>query len=226
YNGYLITVHDDFTDFFKQVAKERGTKTVIVDNGKIKEGFLDEFDYVLFPDNVGLAMAVAKALEIPEETAYKGMLKANPDPGALRIKKIKTSKASFTFVNAFAANEPSSSLDIWNYLKNSDISCIDPIVLFNGRADRGDRTEQFAKDFFPYIENATIVAMGQSIRRIGYYYEKGYYPSAEKYLDRENVDVVDLVNELLPILDNRVLLAVGNIHGDAEQLLNIIENML
>lgn len=226
YNGYLIIVQDAFTEFFKEVAKERGTETIIVDNSQIKAGFIERFDYVLFPDNVGLALAVAKALNIPKEVAYRGMLNANPDPGALKIKEIKTSKVNFTFVNAFAANEPSSSLNIWEYIKNTDVPSDKPIVLFNGRLDRGDRTEQFAKDFFPYVENATIIAMGQSIRQIGYYYEKGFYPHADKYLDREGVSAIDLVNELLPMLDGRVLLAVGNIHGDAEELLDIIENML
>ncbi|GEQ38938.1 MAG: poly-gamma-glutamate synthase PgsB [Tetragenococcus koreensis] len=226
YNGYLITVQDAFTDFFKKVAKDRGTETIIVDNSQIKDNFLEKFDYILFPDNVGLALAVAEALNIPQEVAYQGMLHANPDPGALKIKEVKSSKASFTFVNAFAANEPSSSLNIWEYIKNSDVASDSPVVLFNGRLDRGDRTEQFAKDFFPYVENATIVAMGQSVRQIDYYYENGFYPQAVEYLNREEVSAVDLMNELLPMLDGRVLLAVGNIHGDAEELLDIIENML
>lgn len=227
YNGYLITVPSPYTDYFQRIADERNTQMILADNSEIKPGYLDQFDYVLFPDNVSLALAVAKTLNISEEVAYRGMLQGQPDPGALKVKHIKNSKVDFTFVNAFAANEPASSLNIWQYIKESpDIPSDDPIVLFNGRSDRGDRTELFAREFFPKVENATIISMGQAIRRIGYYYGKGFYPNAKKYIDRENAKPVDLMREIMPMLNGRVLLAVGNIHGDAEELLDIIKELM
>jgi len=56
--------------------------------------------------------------------ALRGILKASPDPGALKIYALpKTGKIIF-FVNAFAANDRTSTLLIWEninkktYLKN------------------------------------------------------------------------------------------------------------
>ncbi|GEP74947.1 poly-gamma-glutamate synthase PgsB [Weissella thailandensis] len=227
YNGYVVTVPSPFTTYFQKVADERNTKLVLADNSRIPSGYLDKFDYVLFKDNVSLAMAVADILNIDEEVAFRGMLNAEPDPGALKVKRIQNDKVDFTFVNAFAANEPASTLNIWEYIKNNpDIPSDNPIVLFNGRPDRGDRTEQFAKDFFPYVENATIIGMGQAIRRIGYYYDKGFYPDAKEYIDEEDEKPVSIMKELLPLLNGRVLLTVGNIHGDAEELLDIIKDIM
>lgn len=227
YNGYVITIPSPFTAYFQKVADDRNTKLILADSTNISDDYLEKFDYVLFKDNIGLALAVAHVLNIPEEIAYKGMLNATPDPGALKVKQIQNDKVNFTFVNAFAANEPASTLNIWQYVKNNpDIPSDNPIILFNGRADRGDRTEQFAREFFPYVENATIFGMGQAIRRIGYYYDKGFYPQAKEYFNEEDTKPVNIMKKLLPLLNGRVLLTVGNIHGDAEELLDIIKDLM
>lgn len=227
YNGKLIIVPDGFTEFFTKIAEERNTEVFIVDTSTIRPNFIDTFDYVVFPDNIGLALSLAKALNIPEDVAYRGMSKATPDPGALKVKKIQLANGnSFTFVNAFAANEPASSLNIWEYIEGLDnINIIDPIVLFNGRSDRGDRTEQFAKDFFPKMPEMTLVGMGQSIRRIDYYHKKKIYPNVLTYKNFEDRPVEEIMSSILPIIDNRVLFAVGNIHGDGEELLEYIERI-
>lgn len=226
YNGILVTIEDEFTPFFKEVAKKRNTTVLIARPDKISKDYIEKFEYVLFPENIAIALSVAESLNIPEEVAYRGMLKANADPGALKIKEIQNDKYDFVFVNAFAANEPASSLNIWDYVKQNGYNVNDPIVIFNGRPDRGDRTEQFARDFFQHIPNAYIIGMGQSIRRIDYYYKLGLYNQAVDYLNRENVDPLKIFTEVAPRLKNgTVVLAVGNIHGDAEELLEIIDNL-
>lgn len=40
---------------------------------------------MVFPDNASIGLAVAEALGIDAETAMRGMLNAQPDPGAMRI---------------------------------------------------------------------------------------------------------------------------------------------
>ena len=88
YNGFLITIDCAYTNYFKQIAKERNTKVIIADNSKITDEYLAKFDYMIFPDNASLALAVGEALGIDEETCFKGMLNAHPDPGAMRITRI------------------------------------------------------------------------------------------------------------------------------------------
>lgn len=75
---------------------------------------MDKFDYEVFPNNCAMALAVARELGIDDETAVRGMLNAHPEPGAARIFEME--KKSY-FVNGFAANEPSSTLEIWERIK-------------------------------------------------------------------------------------------------------------
>src|SRR5699024_12448887 len=84
---------------------------------KVKVSYLNQFDYMIFPDNVALGLGVAKIFNIPTHRALRGMLKAQPDPGAMRIHQYTaaTNKNAY-FVNGFAANEPTSSLKIWERL--------------------------------------------------------------------------------------------------------------
>lgn len=227
YDGKLIIIQDQFTDFFSAIAEKRNTEVFVVDTSEICPGFMESFDYVVFPDNVGIALAFAKALNIPEEVAYRGMEKAIPDPGALKVKEINLANGdSFTFVNAFAANEPASTLNIWEYIETlEDVDKENPIILFNGRQDRGDRTEQFAVDFFPNMPEMTLVGMGQSIRRIDYYHKKKFYPNVIEYQNFENRPIDEIMRYILPQINNRVLFAVGNIHGDGEELLEYIDRI-
>src|SRR5699024_5524578 len=78
YNGHLIIDDGPYQDYFKKEAAKRNTKVIVADNSRITDEFLREFDYMVFPDNASLALAVAEALNIPEELAFQGMLNAQP----------------------------------------------------------------------------------------------------------------------------------------------------
>jgi hypothetical protein len=179
---------------------------------------------VLFPQNVALALAVAESLGIRRAKALDGMLKALPDPGALRINYLNPSLwHNSVFVNGFAANEPKSSLTIWSrILENDRLPLVNPIILFNGRPDRVDRTKQFVEDFFPRLKNVTLVAMGQSIQSIKKAMEDGLFPGVVKYFHMENYPGKQVAEELRRVMHHRLLFGVGNIHGDAEELIDLL----
>lgn len=63
YNGHLVITDSEYTEFFKQKAKERNTKVIIADNSKITDEYLRKFEYMVFPDNASLALGVAQALD-------------------------------------------------------------------------------------------------------------------------------------------------------------------
>ena len=224
YHGYLIVTQSPYTEFFAQVAQERDTKIFVADNSKVPAGYLARFEYVLFPDNVALGLAFAEALYINREIALRGMLKAAPDPGALRISRLDENNwRGAVFVNAFAANEPESSLKIWEKIQEmDDLPLANPIVIFNGRPDRVDRTYQFVKDFFPHLHDVTLIGMGQSIRPIRQAMNKGRFPGVLEYLHLENTAPQEIAATLHKIAANRLLLGVGNIHGDAELLIEYL----
>jgi poly-gamma-glutamate synthase PgsB/CapB len=225
YNGHLIVSDGPFVPYFKRIARERKTEVIVADNSKISEEYLRQFDYMVFPENAALALAVAEALGIDEETALRGMLNAHPDPGALRIYPLNRHIPNPAyFVNGFAANDAASTLNIWERVKHLGYPTDEPVIIMNCRADRVDRTEQFARDVLPYIKSDTVVAIGESVKPIVDAYEAGMIP-AKRLLNMEGKTTEDIFEAIRDKLEGRVIYGVGNIHGAAEPLCELFEQM-
>lgn len=224
YGGVTITVPGPHIEVFDRVCRRRLCKLVIADDRLVRNDFLDEFDYELFPANAALAYAVARVLNIPRHVAEKGMLSAQPDPGASRI--VTLTDPNLTFVNGFAANEPASSLAIWDRMVEKGYGQHGVVVIFNGRPDRVDRTNQFIRDFFPNIDsNAVVIGMGRGLRDLKRAYEKGSFPCVTEYYDMEGktaAEIVQLLHE--PSFAHTTVLGVGNIHGDAIDLIDLLSS--
>lgn len=227
YDGYLVVDNGPYVDFFTKVCEERNTKIVVADNSKIPEGLVEQFKYTIFEDNISLALAVAEVLGIDHETAFEGMLAAHPDPGAAtRVEIEKDGVVQGMFVNGFAANEPSSTLAIWDKVKETLPNTQNPIILFNGREDRIDRTEQFIEDCFPFFkEDVTLVAMGEGTETITCAIENGELDNIKEYIDLSDLSIDELMEELYEMSKDRVIFGIGNIHGDADILLQDMFNI-
>ncbi len=222
YKGHLITVDGPYLEYFKTVAAKRRTKVIVADNSRITDEFLRKFDYMVFPDNASLALAVAEALDISEEIAFRGMLNAHPDPGAMRITQFGDPKAPAFLVNGFAANDAASTLRIWDRVGEIGYSVDSPIVIMNCRPDRVDRTEQFARDVLPYIKTDILVLIGETTSPIMDAYNEGKIPAKEIW-DLEDHNTEEIFNKLRPELHNRMIYGVGNIHGAAEPLIEVMK---
>ena len=225
YNGFLITIDCAYTNYFKQIAKERNTKVIIADNSKITDEYLAKFDYMIFPDNASLALAVGEALGIDEETCFKGMLNAHPDPGAMRITRIGDENLNCTFVNGFAANDPQSTVNIWERVKELEYNTEDPIVIMNCREDRVDRTEIFVSDVFPKIQTHTLVAIGEVSEPITTAFNNGQFPNVKNYINLEYAEPDKIMETLTPLLKDRMVFGVGNIHGQGEAFIEKLLSM-
>ncbi len=225
YNGFLITIDCAYTNYFKQIAKERNTKVIIADNSKITDEYLAKFDYMIFPDNASLALAVGEALGIDEETCFKGMLNAHPDPGAMRITRIGDENLNCTFVNGFAANDPQSTVNIWERVKELEYNTEDPIVIMNCRQDRVDRTEIFVSDVFPKIQTHTLVAIGEVSEPITTAFNNGQFPNVKNYINLEYAEPDKIMETLNPLLKDRMVFGVGNIHGQGEAFIEKLLSM-
>ena len=226
YNGFLITIDCAYTNYFKQIAKERNTKVIIADNSKITDEYLAKFDYMIFPDNASLALAVGEALGIDEETCFKGMLNAHPDPGAMRITRIGDENLNCTFVNGFAANDPQSTVNIWERVKELEYNTEDPIVIMNCREDRVDRTEIFVSDVFPKIQTHTLVAIGEVSEPITTAFNNGQFPNVKNYINLEYAEPDKIMETLNPLLKDRMVFGVGNIHGQGEAFIEKLLSMV
>ncbi|MBQ9950379.1 MAG: poly-gamma-glutamate synthase PgsB [Clostridia bacterium] len=225
-NGTVIIQNSEFNDFFKQEAEKVNAKVVIADESQIPEGFLDKFPYLVFPNNVAMPLAVASVLGIDKEVALRGLLKAHPDPGAMMVHDVHFEGRHATLVNAFAANEPSSTYEIWQKLvETGKYRTDDPIVLMNARPDRVDRTRQFANDFLHRIPNATVLAVGENTYPIAAAHKGGKLPNVTEFYNLDRRDADGVFEVLKEIMQDRVILCVGNIHGLGEVLLDrLLEN--
>lgn len=218
YDGHLIVSEGPYVEYFKQEASKRNTKVIVANNSKISDSFLRKFDYMVFPENASLSIAVAEALGIDENTAYRGMLNAQPDPGAMRIQEIKRENAITYFVNGFAANDPVSTLTIWERIKSQGYPTKYPVILMNCRADRVDRTIQFANDVLPYLSIDTLVLIGEEADPI-IAAVKSNKLKVSQMLDLQGKSTDEIYELLLEITTNNVIYGIGNIHGAAEPLI-------
>ena len=224
YNGDLIINDSPYVSYFKQMAKQRNTKVHVCDTSAISEEFLKKFEYMVFPENAALALSVADVLGIDHETAKRGMLKAWPDPGAMQIRPIGDANNPSFLVNGFAANDPMSTINIWERVKQLSYPTEQPVVIMNTRSDRVDRTEQFIQQVLPKIQAETLVVMGDNTSLIVKAYKRGEFP-VRNLLDLESASTDEIVRVLQPFLSGKTIYGVGNIHGGADELVTRLEQM-
>jgi poly-gamma-glutamate synthase PgsB/CapB len=219
-NGTLIVSDSGYNTFFKQEAEKRNSQILIADAKEIPDDYPEKFGYIVFPENIAIAMAVAKALNIDQDTALRGMLKANPDPGALMIYPLDNQSPTY-FVNGFAANDPNSTRMIWDHITAIGYATENPMVIVNCRPDRVDRTLQFAEEVLPNMQIDILVAMGNTVNPITEgVNRKKILP--QQYINAEGRSPHEVYQMIKNYLMNRIIFGVGNIHGGGEELVELI----
>ena len=219
YDGFLVTIESEYLPLFQEVAAKRNTEVIVAPIEKIEENYLRRFDYMIFPDNVALALGVAQIFNIPRHIALRGMLKAQPDPGAMRIHSYAAPTGNQAhFVNGFAANEPTSTLKIWERLVQLGYPASNPLIIMNCRADRVDRTEQFARDFLPYLQIGTLLVVGKITSPVIEAVEVGNV-RVNEVINLENEEVANVIEVIDQHVHGQVIYGVGNIHGVGEALI-------
>lgn len=219
-NGYLVVTNSEYNDFYRQEAEKRNSKIIITDESDIPEGYLDKFNYILFPENVCIVLGVAKALGINQETALEGMLTANADPGALMIYPLNEEKTSH-FVNGFAANDPHSTLLIWDYIKSIGYNTNDPVVIVNCRPDRVERTIQIVEDVLPKMQIDILIVMGEIVKPVTDAVEKKKI-KVNSCLNMENMSPETVFEKSKGFFEGKVVYGIGNVHGGGEELVNLL----
>lgn len=142
----VILSRDDCPQNLLETLGKRGIPTRLISKDEYKE-LISQFnrtDYCEWENNLALALAACEEVGIAPQLALNHMLQAHPDFGALKIWHIPISASPWFAVNAFAANDPSSTKLIFDRLKEWNRNKGLPIIgLLNLRADRADRTLQW-----------------------------------------------------------------------------------
>ncbi|NYB73643.1 poly-gamma-glutamate synthase PgsB [Sedimentibacter hydroxybenzoicus DSM 7310] len=220
HNGTLVVADSKYNDYYTQEAKKRNSRIIIADEKEISDGYLEKFKYLIFPENVAIALAAAKALNIDKDTALRGMLNADPDPGALMIYPLDDKKLSY-FVNGFAANDPNSTRMIWNHITAIGYPTKSPMVIVNCRPDRVDRTQQIAEEVLPNMDVAILVAMGETVKPITEVVNSKKI-TLQKYINAEGLSPHEVYELIKEYFMNRMIYGVGNIHGGGDELVELI----
>ena len=105
---------EEIKTVFSRMAAQRGAQLAFVPIDEETQALRSAFAYPMHAQNLALALAVCGACGVSREIALRGMQGAKPDPGvrstiltSWRIHKVRV-------INAFAANDPQSTLEMWN----------------------------------------------------------------------------------------------------------------
>ena len=168
-DGDVFILKDEMYSVYRSVAELRNSRIIEV-YPEILTSSKDDRDGryrpIEFAGNTLLTLAVSGHLGISHEKALKALVSTSPDYGSLKIWKaeIDSRLQPWFFVNAFAANDPGSTREIFSVDKiKSIIQGRRVIGLLNFREDRGDRTLQWLdvleRDEFPELDR--IIFLGR-----------------------------------------------------------------
>jgi poly-gamma-glutamate synthase PgsB/CapB len=233
YDGILVIAPGPYANYFCEVAEDRRTRVFIARPQSVDERRLQNFTYLLFEENVALALAVAEALQIDEAIAWHGMMNAKPDPGALTFDRISGEgwQNDVWFFNGFAANDPQSAIAVWEKIVANGFPAQEPIIVFNCRADRVERTRQFVRDVLPQLPPHRLLAIGSRTELIAEAIAEGELEVID-YIDLENADAINITKALMNFSSERQrtlgynaacsVVGLGNIHGAGMELLRYL----
>jgi poly-gamma-glutamate synthase PgsB/CapB len=140
----VFVLQEGFESAFGDALGERNVEVVKVPHSDV----IPPEGCAAFGPNLDLVWAVARALGVGEPEIREGVCQARGDIGALRVWRYPRAEAEtpWRVVNAFAANDPDSTLLVYDRVMaeqgHGPQSCVG---LLNLRADRGDRTLQWVE---------------------------------------------------------------------------------
>ncbi|GIK59892.1 MAG: poly-gamma-glutamate synthase PgsB [Ignavibacteriota bacterium] len=163
-NQYLLTAEKIVFNKLKEIADKRNCKIQLAEPDLVTEKEMKGFSYIEHKENVALALAVSLHLGIERKTALNGMYKAIPDAGALKLSSVNAFNKKINFYNAFAANDPQSTLMIWEKLRAENELRGIKMILLNTRQDRLDRAKQLTAMVGRELKNQfdNLILIGQS----------------------------------------------------------------
>jgi poly-gamma-glutamate synthase PgsB/CapB len=233
--GILVTAEDrpELRARLARRAAERGAAFVAVDEAAVGDDDMDGFDHVEFRANVAIGVAIGELLGIERTVALRGMRKAVPDVGALRIDVVDVGGKEAAWIPLFAANDRESVLRVIDEIRGPWLTGRTVVGILNNRWDRGRRAELFADmvptDLGPDLDH--VVTFGayeaQVTRRM---IEGGFPADRIANLGESVAPTLDEIIERLAALvpgDRLALVGLANIHTpQAELLIHHFEQQL
>ncbi len=145
-DGILVTSEQnpEILEVMREVCARQGSELLVADPNIVTDDDINRFDYIAFKENVCIALAIAELVGIPRDVAMDGMVKADPDPGVLRMKDLAIGDKRVTWANLFAVNDRESMVAAMEKLVSYITDETTTVGILNNRADRERRAIQFA----------------------------------------------------------------------------------
>ena len=142
------------------------------------------------------------------------MQNAQPDPGALVINSVDFGKGKIYFINSMAANDPVSTLQVWNIIKNKYSSSNYFSIYLNCREDRRSRTQQLLELIYKELNPQKAIIRGKKIenlvnRMVNF-----------THIIQENESVQSSIEQFKALPSGSILFAIGNQVGFGQDLIN------
>ena len=222
--GTVVVTPEPHLDVYLEAAADRDAKVLIAEPDAVPERALQGHGHLVLADHVALVLAVTRELGIDDEVAIAGLRDAPVDRFAMRVIPVGDDAAPSYFVNGFAANDPGSTLAVWEHIQSRGLDADGLTVIVNCRADRIGRTELFATDVLPQLPIDTLVVTGEQTRPILRAVAQGAI-AVDDLLDLTGASADDVVAAMNGNLSGHVIFGVGNLHGGGAELVGAIEDL-
>ncbi|TDV56580.1 poly-gamma-glutamate synthase PgsB [Actinophytocola oryzae] len=221
--GVCVTAEQERLPLLKREAARRDCALLVVDPESVTDEEMAEFSWITFKENVAIALVVAELLGVNRSSALAGMWSAPPDPGVLEVKRYQVDGKLVRVANVFAANDPQSTLmNVQRLLGSGGVRRPLHLVI-NCRPDRMERNAQMGA-LVADLEPERVVLIGTPTRSAKVAIPQRWH---DTIVDLGGArEARELVDEIVDGIDEQAsLIAIGNIHGQGELLLEELETL-
>lgn len=225
-NEHLFSAENIIPETLEEIANKRNTETHFCNAKDVQQEEMRGFKYIEHRENVALALSVCQHLDIDRKVALEGMYNTNPDSGALMCYKVSVYEKQMHFYNAFAANDPDSSLMVWRMIRDEIGFSGKPIILLNTRQDRLDRAKQLAEMCAKRLEGEMeyLVLIGESTDVVENLSIRYGFPK-KKIITLGWTTPEKVFEKFLSLAkDDVTILAIGNMGGMGAETAKYFEN--
>jgi poly-gamma-glutamate synthase PgsB/CapB len=220
----LFTSEDRCFNYVERIADKRKTKAYQSLGHSISDEEVNGFDYIEHKSNIELALDVCLSLGVDRAQALAEMQKTMPDEGALTRSLIKAQDKEIKFYNGFAANDPESTLMIWESIMKTIQTDEQRTILLNTRKDRQDRARQLIEMIAHKMDCDVVALIGESADLVEDMALKNHLPK-NKILKIGKPSSEEQFNRLVSASSFKsTILGIGNMGAGGAELAQYIEN--
>ncbi len=218
-NGTIVTADKTALPVLTEIADNRGSSIELIDESQVSHDDLLRFSYIEHPQNIALALNVCEKMGVDPKTALDGMVTVRPDLGALMVWNLEFSGKSNLFINGMAANDPVSTLQIWNFIIDRYPVEGEIGIFLNTREDRKTRTRQMLQLVMENIKPDHLIVRGKNIDSMVYHLMH-YSPGTKVSIVPMDAPVSETINHLQTLPQDSLIFAIGNQVGVGQEILD------